>query len=127
MDGFTITILKQKLKVRFLHPNEKAVICFVNDGVEEFKGVAKCNFDAGDKYDIGTGEGTALGSALEKRNKYYEKMIMEIEQSLSKKVETQETAIIKHWNNKIQKGKVVMANEYKNAQNETPPVEAYEN
>jgi hypothetical protein len=128
MDSFTITILDQKLNVRFLHPNEKAVICFINDGVEEFKGVAKCNYEAGDEYDPGVGEGYALSAAIAKRNRFYERIIMKVEEFLYKKIATQEGAIYKHYRSKSEKlKKKEDYSEYKNAQDENPPIESYQN
>jgi len=128
MNGFTITILGQKLKVRFLHPNNKVTICFLNVGMNEFKGVSKCNFDEGDVYDLEEGERFALTYAMQKSNKYYTNLFSKTEDKLLNYLLRQEEGLLTHHANKIKKlNKKGSVSGYENAQNEVPPIEAYKN
>jgi hypothetical protein len=136
MNGFTITILSHKLKVRFIHPNEKVVVCFLDDGANEFKGISKCNFDAGDEYDIEQGENLALEDAILRRSYCYQSAMGKMEDKLNEMLYRQEEGLKNHYASKIKKfnkrrermKKVSIEEneEHQNAQEETPPVEAYE-
>jgi hypothetical protein len=135
MNGFTITILDHKLKVRFIHPNEKVVVCFLDDGANEFKGISKCNYDAGDEYNIEQGEKLALEDAILRRSYCYQLAITKMEDKLNNMLYRQEKGLKNHYASKINKNKrrermekigIEENEEYQNAQEETPPVEAYE-
>jgi hypothetical protein len=132
MNGFTITILNQKITVKFLHPNKKVVVCFLNDGENEFKAVSKCNFDENDVYDPEFGEELALEKAFGKRNECYEKAMSKIEDKIREKLFFQTVETQDHYKNKLMKMKQRAAKReanksFTNAQDETPPIEAYEN
>jgi len=59
---------------RFIVQDEKNVVCILNDNSHDmditFRGVAKCNFDEGDVFDVQFGKELSLRKALEKRNKF---------------------------------------------------------